>query len=246
MGMTWQYLLFNALTLLITALIGYGTFMTARLLRHWQPQENVLLLPAENVLRATVLVICFLLGRGSGLPAEALGWQLPNPGVQLLIGTLSGLGLAVGFIGMSQFIIRYTQTNLATDTSLLSKPNHLYRPILTLVIPRNRREACLLPFALFLIVLFEEMLFRSLLIGGLSPLLPAVWLIIGFGVVFGLLHSPQGLWGMIGSGAAGVAFGLLFVWQQSLLTPTIAHFVANGLQIWLATVKEGWSEHKIE
>ena len=77
-------------------------------------------------------------------------------------------------------------------------------------------------------------MFRSLLIGGLSPLLPTAWLIVGFSVVFGLLHSPQGAWGMVGAGAAGALFGLLFLWQQSLLTPFVAHYVANGAQIWLA------------
>ncbi len=220
--MDWRYLLFLILTLLITAVVGYGTFMTARLLRHWQPQENALLLPAENILRATVLVICFFLGRGSGLPPAALGWQLPNAGAQLLIGVLTGLGLAALFVGIGRFVIRYTNSDF-------------YRPILALVIPRNRREARLLPFALLLSVVFEEALFRGLLIGGLSPLLPTAWLIIGFGVVFGLLHSPQGAWGMIGAGAAGALFGWLFVWQQSLLTPIVTHFVANGAQIWLAS-----------
>jgi hypothetical protein len=27
----------------------------------------------------------------------------------------------------------------------------------------------------------------------------------------------------------------MFVWQQSLLTPLVAHFVANSVQIWLAS-----------
>ena len=219
--MTWQYLLFVALTLVITTIVGYGAFTTARLLRHWQPQENMLLLPAENVLRTTLLVVCLLLGRGSGLPPETLGWQLPNAGAQVLTGTLTGLGLAALFVGIGQLVTRYTHTNL-------------YRPILALLVPRTRREARLLPFALLLSVLFEEILFRSLLIGGLSPLLPTAWLIVGFSVVFGLLHSPQGAWGMVGAGAAGALFGLLFLWQQSLLTPFVAHYVANGAQIWLA------------
>ncbi len=221
-GMTWRYLVFLALTLLITTVVGYGAYTTARLLRHWQPQENLLLLPAENALRAALLVICLLLGRGSGLPPETLGWQFPNPGSQLLTGALTGLGLAALFFGMGRLVTRYAHTGF-------------YRPILALVIPRNLKEARLLPFALMLSVLFEEVLFRSLLIGGLSPLLPTAWLIFGFSLIFGLLHSPQGVWGIVGAGAAGALFGLLFVWQQSLLTPLVAHFVTNGVQIWLAS-----------
>ena len=220
--MDWRYSLFAGLTLLITTIVGYGAFTTARLLRTWQPQENLLLLPAENVLRAIVLAICILLGRGSGLSPETLGWQVPNAGSQLLTGVLTGLGMAVLFVGMGRIVTRYTDTRF-------------YRSILDLVIPRNRREAGLLPFALLLSVLFEEVLFRSLLIGGLSPLLPTAWLIFGFSIVFGLLHSPQGAWGIVGAGTAGALFGLMFVWQQSLLTPLVAHFVANSVQIWLAS-----------
>ena len=180
--MDWRYSLFAGLTLLITTIVGYGAYTTARLLRTWQPQENLLLLPAENVLRAIVLAICLLLGKGSGLSPETLGWQVPNAGSQLLTGVLTGLGMAVLFVGMGRIVTRYTDTRF-------------YRSILDLVIPRNRREAGLLPFALLLSVLFEEVLFRSLLIGGLSPLLPTAWLIFGFSIVFGLLHSPQGAWG---------------------------------------------------
>ncbi len=222
--MDWRYLLFAGLTLLITTFVGYGAHMTARLLRSWQPQENLLLLPAENALRAIVLAICILLGRGSGLSPETLGWQFPNAGSQLLTGFLTGLSMALVFVGMGRFVTRYTDTRF-------------YRSILELVVPRNRREAGLMPFALLLSVLFEEVLFRSLLIGGLSPLLPTAWLIIGFSIVFGLLHSPQGAWGIFGAGMAGALFGLLFVWQQSLLTPMVAHFVANGAQIWWASTK---------
>ncbi len=220
--MDWRYLLFAGLTLLITAFVGYGAHMTARLLRSWQPQENLLLLPAENALRAIVLAICILLGRGSGLSPETLGWQFPNAGSQLLTGFLTGLAMAVLFVGLGRLITRYTDTRF-------------YRSILELVLPRNRREAGLMPFALLLSVLFEEVLFRSLLIGGLSPLLPTAWLIICFSIVFGLLHSPQGAWGIVGAGTAGALFSLLFVWQQSLLTPLVAHFVANGAQIWWAS-----------
>ncbi len=219
--MTWQYILFVTLTLLITALVGYGAHTTARLLRHWQPEVNILLLPAENALRALILAVCFLLGRGSGLPPETLGWQIHNAASQILAGFLTGLGLAVLFFALGRLVTRFA-------------PTSFYRPMLALVIPRSRKEALLLPFALFLSVLFEELLFRSLLIGGLSPLLPTAWLLIGFSLIFGLLHSPQGLWGIVGAGAAGVVLGLLFIWQQSLLAPLVAHFVANAVQIWLA------------
>ena len=205
-SMTWQYILFVTLTLLITAFVGYGAYTTARLLRQWQPEVNILLLPAENALRALVLVVCILLGRGSGLPAETLGWRFHNAGFQLLIGLLTGLGLALLFFTLGQLVTRFA-------------PTSFYRPILALVLPRSRKEAFVLPFALILSVLFEEVLFRSLLVGGLSPLLPTGWLIVGFSLVFGLLHSPQGLWGILGAGAAGpfsgyCSFGSRACWHR--------------------------------
>jgi uncharacterized protein len=102
------------------------------------------------------------------------------------------------------------------------------------IIPKSRREFLLVLLALIPVVLLEELLFRSLLLGGLSPLAPEIALLIGFGLVFGLFHSPQGIWGMIGAGLGGIIFGLLFLWQQSLLAPVVAHYVANAAQIGVA------------
>ena len=227
--MLWRYPIFVVLTLIVTVFVCYGAYASARLLRSWQPRENLLLLPAENALRGAVTLICVLLGRGSGLSYETLGWQLDNAGGQLFWGGLAGLALALLLAGGGRLLTRYTDAR------------H-YRSIVALVLPRNRLEAVLLPFALLLSVLFEEALFRSLLVGGLSPLLPMPWLIVFFGLVFGLLHSPQGAWGVLGAGAAGALFGLLFAWRQSLVAPVVAHFVANGAQIWLADRERRASE----
>ena len=51
------------------------------------------------------------------------------------------------------------------------------------------------------------------------------------GVIFGLMHSPQGWWGMVAIAVGGVALGLMFLAEQSLLMPTVAHYVVNMLQI---------------
>jgi membrane protease YdiL (CAAX protease family) len=53
-------------------------------------------------------------------------------------------------------------------------------------------------------------------------------------VLFGLLHSPQGVWGMAGAALAGILLGLLFLAAGSLLLPCIAHYVANMMQIGVA------------
>ncbi len=84
------------------------------------------------------------------------------------------------------------------------------------------------------VVLLEELLFRSLLVGGMTPLLPGPLLVLSVGIVFGLLHSPQGTWGMAGAALAGVILGALFLLAGSLLLPSIAHYVANMVQVSVA------------
>ncbi|MFQ5577468.1 MAG: hypothetical protein ACE5G8_10835, partial [Anaerolineae bacterium] len=74
-----NYRLFVLSALGLTAFIGYGTFATARLLQHWRPGRNLLLLPGENLLRLGLIVICLALGRLSGLDAARLGWQVQHP-----------------------------------------------------------------------------------------------------------------------------------------------------------------------
>ena len=102
-----------------------------------------------------------------------------------------------------------------------------------MIVPRTQREFYLIAGALIFVVILEELLFRSLLIGGLSPLLPVWVLIIFTSIVFGVLHLPQGAWGIVGATIAGAIFGVLFLYEHSLLAPIVAHYVANMIQIML-------------
>jgi membrane protease YdiL (CAAX protease family) len=217
--MTWNYWLFVVLTLGMTLFLGYGTYATARLLRVWRPDQNLLLMPAENLVRVVMLLLCIGLGYLSGLDAAQLGWRFPQPARQLLIGLGTGLATALFFYYVTRQIVRRSGARF-------------YSPaLLHYIVPKSGREFILVLLALIPVVLLEEVLFRSLLLGGLSPLAPESLLLIGFGIVFGLFHSPQGIWGMIGAGLGGIIFGLLFLWQQSLLAPVVAHYVANLAQI---------------
>ncbi len=217
-----NYWLFVAATLTLTAFIGYGTFATARLLRVWRPDRNLLLLPEENVMRLLFILVCLILGRLSGLPPEQLGWVAPHPVTQVTLGTGIGLALGLFFFLTTRWVIRFTGQRFYSTV------------IIEYVVPGNLTEALLVTLALVPVVILEELLFRSLLLGGLAPILPVSGLVVGLGLLFGLLHSPQGLWGMAGASLAGILFGLLFLWQGSLLTPIIAHYLANWLQILLA------------
>jgi membrane protease YdiL (CAAX protease family) len=220
--MDWNYWLFVLAVLALTGFIGINTFATARLLRVWTPDRNLLLLPGENLVRLALLGVCLGLGKLSGLGAEQLGWVAPRPGQQVALGLLIGLGMGLVFFVTTRWVIAKTGQRFYSST------------LIEQIIPASRREFVLVTLALIPVVVLEELLFRSLLIGGLAPLLPQGYLVIGLGILFGLFHSPQGIWGMAGASLAGILFGLLFLWQGSLLLPAVTHFVVNMVQIVLA------------
>lgn len=220
--MTIRYAVFVGLTLGLTGFLGYSTFATARLLKTWRPDYNVLLLPPENVARIGLILFCLGLGWLSGVDRFRLGWQAPVPAAQLGWGTGIGAGLGLFFYFATQWLIKFTGRQFYSDV------------VLACILPANNRQLGLVLLALGPAVLLEELLFRSLLLGGLSLILPAWGVLIALAILFGVFHSPQGTWGMIGAGAAGLLLGLLFWWQHSLLAPLAAHYSANALQVILA------------
>ena len=214
-----RYTLFVILTLALTAFIGWSTYQTDRLLRVWRPDRNLLLVPAENALRIGLVLVCAGLGWLSRLPPATLGWVPADPAGDMLAGVLAGIALSLAITAAANWAIaRWGQA--------------IYSPLVILnVLPRNRREGLLILLALVPSIALEELLFRSLLLGGLSPLLPAWLLVIPVSAVFGLFHLPQGRLGVAGTALAGIAFSLLFLWRGSLLAPLIAHYVADVLQL---------------
>jgi membrane protease YdiL (CAAX protease family) len=220
--MTQWYWLFVILTLALTGVIGYNTYLSAQLLQRWRPERNLLLLPAENLFRLALVAACLGLGLLSGLDARQLGWVFPRLTTQLLLGLAWG-GLLAGFFFIStRWIMRRSGQRFYSSV------------VVQAIVPKSTGELLLVSVAMISVVVLEELLFRSLLLGGLAPILPPTVLLIGWGVVFGLLHSPQGAWGMIGAGLAGVVLGWLFLQQGSLLTPLIAHYVTNEVQVFQA------------
>lgn len=219
---TLRYALFLALTLALTAFIGYGTYATARLLRHWRPNRNLLLIPEENLARVGMIGICVGLGWLSGLPPQQLGWTWEPVWPQVMTGGLVGLALALFFYTSTRLLLRFTGRRFYSTV------------LLEHVVPSSLGELVQVLLALVPVVVLEELLFRSLLLGGLSVLVDPLWPVILLGILFGLMHSPQGIWGMVGAGLAGILFGVLFLAWHSLLTPLIAHYVANAVQIVLA------------
>lgn len=224
--MSLRYQIFLLLTGLLVTALGYGTYATAKLLRSWRPDRNLLLTPAENALRLVLLPVCVGLGLLSNLPPSQLGWSLAWQGAQVARESL--LGIAIGTALALLFFL--STRSLKTEIS-----NRFYSTtLIEAILPQNDREFVLVCLAMVPVVLVEELLFRSLLIGGFAPLAPVPLLILATGCLFGIMHSPQGVWGMMGAGLAGILFGLLFVWFGTLFIPIVAHYVANIVQILIA------------
>ena len=213
------YWLFVGLTLVLVSLVGYGVYATNRLLRTWQPDRNLLLLPGENVVRLVLVLFCLLLGAASGLSCTQLGWSLQAWSTQTWIGLGWGCGLAIFFYLATQWMIRNGGQRFYSAV------------VIKAIVPQSRRELYLVLLAMAPVVLLEELLFRSLLLGGLAPILPAPVLMVASALLFGWLHVPQGVWGVAGATLAGLLFGWLFITQGSLLAPLVAHYVANAVQI---------------
>lgn len=219
--MSASYLLFVLLTLGLVAFFGHASYRTAALLPHWPSHINPLLHPAEVTSRLLIIVVCVGLGLLSGRGPVALGWQLPTVGLWAQVGggLLAGLALAGVYIVTTRWVIAQSQ-------------GRYYSPLVVrVIIPRTRRELGGVALAMIGVVVMEELLFRSLLLAGFAPLLPT-WLLLGLtGVLFGLMHSPQGPWGMVAIAAGGVLLGIMLVTTGSLLLPAITHYVANLAQI---------------
>lgn len=223
-----MYPLFVLGALGITIALAWATYQSGRLLRSVPITENLLLAPVENVVKAVLVLICIGLGFVSGVAYAQLGWTFDNALRDI------GLGIVVGML--SQFLV-----NTLTLLAIRKWGKDIYSPVVMKnIMPRNRIEWLLVPAAMFVAVVLEEVLFRSLLIGGLSATVPLPILLVGFAAIFGLMHSPQGTLGVIFTGAMGLWLSLLFVWSGGLLLPLTAHYVINLLQLVKAQDRRAW------
>lgn len=225
---TGRYWIFIVVTLALTALIGYATQATARLLKEWKPDRNLLLIPSENILRVALIPLLIGLAVLSGLSMETFGLAWPSPLIGYLAAEL-GIGLAVG-LGMALLFVTSTLWLRQRD----GNQNLYSTTIIDAILPKSNAEGVLVGLAMLPSVLLEELLFRSLLMGGLSPTAPALLLLLVTSLLFGSLHSPQGTWGIIGATLAGLIFGALFLWRGNITAAVSAHYVANMVQIGIA------------
>ena len=230
--MAWGLASFVAGTLSMVAFICLNAYAAARLLRRGGLPYNPLLSPFENAGRLAVIGVCLLLGLISGLPAAMLGWVERSPLTNLLIGAGAALVLQEMNYRGTRLVVR----KLGPES---------YSPaFLRALLPKSRRQWVTAGLALLPAALAEELLFRSLAVGGFSYFLDPWALAIIFAALFGLAHLPQGRLGVVGSALLGFLLGALFIWRGSLLACTVAHYGVNLAQLARGEDELRWLERQ--
>jgi membrane protease YdiL (CAAX protease family) len=214
--------LFAASTGLLIAFVALVTYRSGQLLAEWTPPANLLLGWPDNLLRLAMVGACLAVGQAWGPGPAALGWGTQRLRQDVLWGAVVGLLLAVLLVAAGWVVER-----------LWGEPVHSSR-VIRCILPANRREWGGVLLALLPAAALEELLFRSLPLGGVAAWL-ALWapwaLMWPLAVCFGLLHWPQGGWGVVGTALAAIALSLLFLATGSVWATLAAHYVFNVLQL---------------
>jgi membrane protease YdiL (CAAX protease family) len=83
----------------------------------------------------------------------------------------------------------------------------------------------------FVVAGFREELWRAGILAGFAALFPAAfgsrkgqyYAVLIAAVIFGIGHAPQGIGGVVLTGALGVGLGAIMVWHQSIWVAVLAH-----------------------
>jgi membrane protease YdiL (CAAX protease family) len=215
-----QHWLFLAGLALLTAGVAVGTIRTGRVLRAWTPPRNLLLSWPEVLSRLLLIGLCLALGLGPG--AAALGLGTENLARDLAVGFAAGLALS-GVVALAgQLVIRRWGADV-------------YDPrLLRAIMPADRGEWAGVLLAFIPAALAEELLFRALPLAGLAWLIEPHLLLWPLSLFFGVLHWPQGGWGVTGASLAALLLGALFLITGSFWVPLAAHYTMNVAQLALA------------
>ena len=215
----WLYL--GAMVALM-AVVAVGTAHSGAILRTWIPPYNLLLSWPDNLLRLALIAICVGIGLGPGPGPDVLGWSMARLPANLLWGLEAGAVLAIVLSLAGWVAVRCWGQDIYSNK------------MMQCILPASGREWPGVLLALLPAAAIEELLFRSLPLGGLDWLVAPVWLLWPLSLFFGLLHWPQGWWGVAGTALAAVAFSLLFLASGSLWVPLTAHYLINVSQLILA------------
>jgi membrane protease YdiL (CAAX protease family) len=217
-------------SLLLLAFLSWSTYQSGRILQENPPDTNLLLSTPENVARFVLIGLCIGLGLASDLDLTRLGWTLADSWGSLLRGAILGVCIQIPLSWVTRVVVRR-----------FGAGRDIYSPVvMRLILPKTRGQAALVALAFLPAVLMEELLFRSLLVGGFSLLFNPWILGLLWAMVFGAMHLPQGSVGMIATSFIGFILAGAFIVSGGLLVPIAAHYVINILQLWDADRHKEW------
>jgi membrane protease YdiL (CAAX protease family) len=217
-----QQAIFVAFVAFMIAALGAATFQSGRVLRRITPTINLLLSLPDNLLRVFLIALCLWVGASLGPGASHLGWSVDRFFRDASLGALVGLLLAPPLQWVSMAAVRRWGDEVYDNL------------VLRAIVPVSRREWVGVALALLPAALLEELIFRSLPLAGLSGFISPWVLMWPLALIFGLLHWPQGLLGVVGTTFLGLILSALFLWTGSIWTAVFAHWVLNLVEVTLA------------
>lgn len=219
-------------TLAMISFLYWSAYQSEKWMRTVEIKGNLLLNVPEFIFKLVLFGLC--LGLIASLevsnPQKYIGWPSDSPGLDVLIGAILGL--------VTQFVVSITST-----LAIRIFGKSIYSPeIMKSVVPKNQREWILIIVPLLLAVAIEELLFRSMLIGGFSLVVNPWVMAVASSIIFGIMHSPQGLLGIVMTALVGFVFATAFILTTSLIVVISAHFIINFMQILRAKEDLAWFE----
>jgi len=120
-------------------------------------------------------------------------------------------------------------TNFYTDFSKIGKA----------LLPKTNQELVWFFFVVISVAIGEELIFREFYFELLNQNfgLTGDALLIVTAVIFGIVHSYQGLIGVVATFILGLALGKIFQTTESLLVPIILHFLIDIKFVWNVLVR---------
>ncbi|WP_254863759.1 CPBP family intramembrane glutamic endopeptidase [Halovivax gelatinilyticus] len=157
----------------------------------------------------------------TGVPVDALGIERSSGWI--------GYGLGVGLLAGS---VLYVASEAASALARRFGVDHDEWLRESLAPSSARGWVGLYVGVLPLIAVFEEVLFRAVLIGAFSAGFDvSPWLLaIGSSVLFAVGHGIQGTAGIVVTGVIGFVLAVLFVLTGNLLVVVTAHYVLNACE----------------
>jgi membrane protease YdiL (CAAX protease family) len=210
-----------ALVLAITAtqaLVGVGLFTRAkRQLAHGDPDGRMRGYVAailSNSLGAAVVVGAWL---GNGGTWEALGVSMPEG--------FRGWAATGGIVVLTALFVAQN-LRASRDPDALEKYAVQFRPLEALI-PHDDREQRRWVGVSVAAGLWEELVYRGFALAVLADPLGIVGAVVVSSACFGLLHTFQGVAGVVRTGVMGLVFAGLYTLSGSLLGPVVLHIAGD-------------------